>query len=122
MSCLKHGADVNIVDNDNQTALHFAASRGHSDVMKELLDCKADINVRDKHEKTPLHYAVELDNIDAVQKCLQYGTPLHYAVELDHLEDIKTCLKYDADVNIMYNKNQTALHLAASRGHIDVLN
>ena len=32
--------------NINQTALHYAATRGHSDVMKVLLDSKADVNAR----------------------------------------------------------------------------
>jgi len=93
------GADINLQDSDGKTALHYAASDEHSDVMKELLDNKADVNSRDKNGSTPLHYAA--------------GN--------GHLIAVKTCLKYGADVNMVDNDNTTALHSASSHGHSDVM-
>jgi len=52
-----YGVDVNMVDNYNQSALHIAASCGHTDVMKELLDGKADVNAKDNNGNKPLHIA-----------------------------------------------------------------
>jgi len=85
--------------NFNQTALHRAASNGHCDVMKELLDSKADVNVRDKDGFTQLHWAAVSGNPIAV----------------------KTCLSYGADVNARENNNLTALQLASSIGHSKVM-
>ena len=70
---MKYGADVNMENDDNKRALHLAASRYDSDVMKELLDSKADVHARAKSGKTPLHFAGEYDNIDVVKTCLSYG-------------------------------------------------
>jgi len=83
---------VNIVNNNNQTALHLAAYQGHSDVMKELLGCKADVNVRDKNGKTPLRIAAK------------YG----------YLNAVKTCSTYGAYVNLKDFDNKTALHYAGA--------
>ena len=43
---LKEGADVNVVDNKNQTALFHAAGQGHLNVVKSLLKFNADILIR----------------------------------------------------------------------------
>jgi len=61
----------------NQTALHLAANDGHSDVMKELLDCKAGVNARDNFGKTPLHIASLHGHPNAVIICLNYGTDVN---------------------------------------------
>lgn len=50
--------DVDILNEDGQTALHIAAKEGFEDMVKLLIDNKADINKEDKKSNTPLHYAV----------------------------------------------------------------
>jgi len=52
----------------------------------------------------------------------RYGqTPLHFEAADGHLNAVKTCLSYGADVNMVANNKQTALHLAAFVGHGDVI-
>ncbi|XP_019859001.1 PREDICTED: tankyrase-1-like [Amphimedon queenslandica] len=57
-SLLSQGANVNNQDNWNEsTPLHYAASRGHNEVVSVLLSNGADPNIEDRDEDTPLHDA-----------------------------------------------------------------
>ena len=52
------GTDVNTKDEDGRTALHLAASNGHTEIAKLLLANNADVNVIDAVGQTPLIIAV----------------------------------------------------------------
>jgi hypothetical protein len=54
---LKHGADVNVVDNDGNTALIVAADNGHLDCIEALLKHGADLNVVGNEERGALMWA-----------------------------------------------------------------
>ena len=54
---VENGADVNARDEDDQTALHEAAHKGHIDVVRFLVENGADVNARNKYDQTPLHRA-----------------------------------------------------------------
>ena len=60
---LKHGVDINAVNNKGQTALHLAICNNPNsiDTVEFLLAAGADLNVKDKElEQTPLHYCAWL--------------------------------------------------------------
>jgi len=44
---IKSGADVNLVDYEEKSALHYAAANGLGDVIKLLVDNKADVALKD---------------------------------------------------------------------------
>ncbi len=49
---------ADIRDEDGLTLLHWAADRGHLNVVKYLVtDAKVELNCRDSESQTPLHYA-----------------------------------------------------------------
>ncbi|ELU14473.1 hypothetical protein CAPTEDRAFT_133977, partial [Capitella teleta] len=54
---IKHGADVNIADNDGITPLYLATSYGHVCAMKKLLMNGADRNQQTRTGDTALHAA-----------------------------------------------------------------
>lgn len=57
---IEKGANVDAKTNDfNYTPLHFAADRGHKDVIALLVENKANVNVRDKHDDTPCDFVKE---------------------------------------------------------------
>ena len=51
-------ANVNAKDKNDQTPLHWAATKGREDVAELLLANKAVVDAKDKAGQTPLHYAV----------------------------------------------------------------
>lgn len=48
---------VKVVHKLKQTALHWAAKRGHLENVEILIEYGADINAKDSMEKTPMYYA-----------------------------------------------------------------
>ncbi len=56
---IKAGADVNALNNYNQTALMIAAYVGIGEVVKLLLDNGADKNIQDDNGATALDYAID---------------------------------------------------------------
>ena len=71
---IQNGADVNAVDGDKKTALHFAASKGHDDVAKVLIENGADVNAVDYTESTAVHAAVWKGHVDIAKVLILNGT------------------------------------------------
>ncbi len=72
------GAKIERRDKDNFTPLLIAASNGHSQTIKVLLDHSADISARDKHDKTAMFWAAEENQPDGLQVSL-----LHIIILID---------------------------------------
>jgi ankyrin repeat protein len=61
--------DINVVDNEGRSALHFATALGCDTSVIALLNAGANINLQDKYGRTPLHYAVMREEL--VKKILE---------------------------------------------------
>ena len=70
---LANKADVNAVDNDGKTSLHFVVRKNYSDLVELLLVSNADVNVKDKVGKTPLRIAMDWQNNDLAELLRQHG-------------------------------------------------
>ncbi len=70
---LDAGADTAIRDNNNMTALHYAAELDNPEFAKLLLTAKTDINAEGRNGKTPLMDACRLGNMDTVKLLLENG-------------------------------------------------
>lgn len=92
---------INIKDNYAWTALMFAAIKGHSDIVKVLLDNGSDINAKNDDGKTALMLAAIKGHTNVVKQIL-------------HNKAI--------DVNAKDNKGNTALMLSAGNGHSAIVN
>ncbi|XP_054782849.1 ankyrin repeat-containing protein At5g02620-like [Prosopis cineraria] len=83
------------------TCVHIAASRGHTDVVRELTN------------KWP--YLVEVVDDEG-------NWPLHHACYRGHKEMVWMLLRRDQNVALQYNNNgYTPLHLAAMNGRVSIL-
>ncbi|XP_048249888.1 uncharacterized protein LOC124128376 [Haliotis rufescens] len=88
---LEKGADVNLANNFDQTALHIACYVGDANIVVTLLNARANILAKDKRGNTPLHIICTEGNLsllrlinhnEAVIATRNYEgrTPLHEAV------------------------------------------
>lgn len=97
---LEKGADVTIVGNYGWTPLHFAASRGHTDVVQVLLSEKGvDVKIVNEHGQTPLHCAAACGHAKIVQVLLSANSD-----------------PYSLDFH-----NFQSLHMAARRANIEIV-
>ena len=128
VSFLAQGVNVNAIDADGMTALHWAADRGDPQTVQLLLGAGADVAARDYRGRTPLHYAAVADNAEAIRALLDHGapvnaadghgdTPLHQAARRFKADAIGLLLAAGADVNAPNADGQTPLHVlgAAAR-------
>ncbi len=64
MALLKDGADLSVRYGPGNTALHYAAEKGHSSIVKELLARGADHSCANSEGKTPVDLARSTGNSD----------------------------------------------------------
>ena len=109
--------DINEVDGNEKTMLHYAADNNENKVVDFLLSNNININKIDEYGKTALHYAAENDNDDIVNELIKnkvdanikdkYGkTALDYAIENGNEKMIITLKKNIVDI-MKDNKKQT---------------
>lgn len=75
---IKDGADVNTVESDGLSALHYAALRNCVQSVSMLIKAGADINIcTPERRSTPLHYAAEYGCADAARLLLEAGCDMN---------------------------------------------
>eukprot|EP00057_Strongylocentrotus_purpuratus_P007337 XP_011661811.1 PREDICTED: ankyrin repeat domain-containing protein 50-like [Strongylocentrotus purpuratus] len=141
------GAEVNQGDNKGWTALRVAASNGHLDVTKclinqgaeedhlevskYLISQGAEVNQGDNKGWTALRVAASNGHLDVTKCLINQGaevnrgdkngrTALHSAASNGHLDVTKCLINQGAEVNLGDKNGKTALHSAASNGHPEI--
>ncbi|XP_018563285.1 uncharacterized protein LOC108905016 [Anoplophora glabripennis] len=104
------------------TALHVAAFQGHLDIVQFLLEHGEGIHSKSNCGATALHLAASQGHLDIVRFLIELGA----AIDIKHTIGLTAYLgvvlmEYGKDVNIKNNSGQTALHLAALRGNLDIV-
>jgi len=122
------GANVNAIDDLQETPLHRAAIWGHAAVVEALLHAGADVNAADNHLNTPLHRAVEEKYTAVIHQLITAGanvnaqnddqkTPLHLAVYYHvFTDDIRALVAAGADVHAVDLTGESVLDIARKRG------
>ncbi|CAJ0941647.1 unnamed protein product, partial [Mesorhabditis belari] len=134
-----HGAALEAITLDNQTALHFAARHGQLAVAQTLLALGANPNARDDKGQTPLHLAAENDYPDVVKLFLKMKqnnravltaidhngfTCAHIAAMKGSLAVVRELMMIDKAMVIQAKTKTmeaTTLHMAAAGGHANIV-
>src|SRR5689334_22778648 len=66
------GADINGIDKDNNTALHYAAEFDNLDAATVLVEHGANVNIGDEDQDTPLHFAAQKGSRRVAQYLVQH--------------------------------------------------
>jgi len=121
--------EVNKVDEDARTPLHWAAWNGKSETARTLLEVGA---IRDKVTRTgftPLHYACFIGSLDTVKVLVEFGakydakdesqqTPYDVAIRFDHPE-VANYLKEEAPAISVEARKKHVTYNDESRVFID---
>ena len=121
---LKVGCDINAVDSDAKTPLHWACERGHVEVAVLLIHHGADISSQAFDGRTGLHFAAQNCHVALVKKMLAYRvkpdlaafdgrTALHIAVEANHEEIVEILLDAGADATARTTSGLNTFQLAS---------
>jgi ankyrin repeat protein len=120
-------------DHHGRTAMFYAAIKGHSAVLKLLLDSGADVDLRDSYGMTPLSYmACCGGQEDIMQLLLESGakadstddggqTPLSHASEKGHKDLVRLLLRQDVEVDSKDLQGLTPLSHATTEGNTMVV-
>lgn len=119
-------------DHMGSTALHLAASEGHTDMVRKLLALGAgEIHLgggRKKYAKTPLHEAAMNGHADVCRLLVDFGllvdchttrgrTPLMYAVKGNHIDVVRYFVaECSANVNEQNEMGVTPVYIASQDG------
>ncbi|XP_029030066.1 receptor-interacting serine/threonine-protein kinase 4 isoform X2 [Betta splendens] len=128
----RRSTNVNAKDEDQYTALHWAAQNGDEAIARLLLDRGAAINETDGQGRTPAHVACQHGQENVFRVLLSRGadvrvkgkddwTTLHLASWQGHLGIVKLLVKQaGAMVDGQTTDGRTPLHLASQRGQYRV--
>ena len=124
--------EVDHTDDEDGTALHWAAENNHADVVQVLIDAGADIEVRNNGGNSPLHFACSSGSLDVVKLLVRAGagvcvtdndgdTCLMFAACNGHTETVRYLVGLpEVEVDHADGEGRTALHLVAGY-HADVV-
>lgn len=96
----EHHADVNLVDNSQQSALAAAVQRGHSPVVEVLLENGADVDAKN---------------------CKTETTALMYAAEKGQAGTCQLLLRNKASINVRNRNGEDALGLAVEQKRVAIV-
>lgn len=130
---ISQGIDINVPNEDGNTALMLAAFNGHAEVVRLLISRDADVQAKNSVKRTALMFAATApDNTATVEALLKAGanvnavdggegyTALMFAAGEGHLAMAKLLLDAGADASIKDLDNETAAIHAANNGHTEL--
>jgi len=129
------GADVNALDRENISALHWAVISMSTDVVRVLIEHGARVRTVNAYHQTPLHSAVfrgsfeclrimlggefetssrilDMTNMEGIQK---QENCLHLACEFGNVRIAQLLLQSGANVDFQNINHETPLHLAVKQ-------
>ena len=128
----KANADINIIQADGMTALHWAIWHDNTATVHQLIESKANVTAVNRYGVTPLSLACLNGNESIAETLLKAGadpnrtlpgdeTPLMIAARTGSTDIVRLLIENKADINAKEHRQQTAIMWAAAEGHADVV-
>lgn len=133
---IKAGADVNVVDQGGNSALHLAVKHGNYDIARVLISYGINVDLKNVLGDSSLHITAiyfanttveffpfllsKSQSVNEVNNNNQ--SPLHYAANSRRrrsVHAVKILLGHSADINLIDNFGRTALHYAVLKANVD---
>lgn len=133
LTLARDAAEVNAIEADGTTALHWAARAGDLELVDRMVRTGADVAAANRYGVTPLKLAAEGGDARVLERLLDGGgdvnatasdgeTLLMTAARGGHLDAVRALLKRGAAVDARETwHGQTALMWAAAQGHPAVI-
>jgi len=130
---LKEGADINCVDNQGSSPLHWSCfTNGKPEIVELLLKHNADPNLCDIDNRTPLLIASHKGYLSIVKQLILHGaeldsrdnhgwTALHYACLNRNLDIVKYLILKGANFTITSTVVYTSKHMQSYKPHLTAI-
>ncbi|KAL6717826.1 hypothetical protein ACLMJK_003911 [Lecanora helva] len=117
---------------EKDSFLHIAASEGHEEILRILIENGVDVNARCRNCRTALQVAVKLGHYQIAKTLLDLGadmnakdedgdTALCLAIRHDETESLRLLLDLRADINTKDKYGDTPLMLAANCNKVECM-
>lgn len=126
---------ANAKDNDGKAAIGWAAYKGHTEIVKLLLEKGVDVNAKTNKGVTALMLAAEQNHMEITKLLLAKDADINAkttdngqtalmtaATKSGHTPIVGLLLENGAEINIKNNKGATALLVAAYTGDTEMVN
>ena len=116
---LESGANPSAQDEDGWTALHFASTKGHAELVQLLLHHRADHGIKDNDGFTPLHEAARNNHTMVVDLLIGAGADVD--VRVINASELRVLFKVPRVFATAIKTGRSPLHWAAANGHQEVV-
>eukprot|EP01155_Anaeramoeba_flamelloides_P024255 Anaeramoba_flamelloidesa809508_40.p1 GENE.a809508_40~~a809508_40.p1 ORF type:complete len:579 (-),score=150.49 a809508_40:32-1768(-) len=130
---IEHGADVNQLGTNGQSALHFASACSSDSCLKMLLNLDIEIDLRDNIGHTALHCSCAAGSLKCIKLLIEAGckvnvkdyfgsTPLHEAACINNSKIFDYLVNVGkADILIKDLNGSTPVHVTAISGSAQIM-
>ncbi|KDO18700.1 TKL protein kinase [Saprolegnia parasitica CBS 223.65] len=123
---LQAKASLRCTTSTGWTLLHEAAASGNLKVIQALVETPLNIVAKTTASETPLKIAIDKQHADDVLQALRDAEAAANrrfldAVSSGDVELVDACLNKGVDINTTDEKGRTALHVAVTKNHADVV-
>ncbi len=121
---LKQGENVNVQDENQETALMHAIKRDHINIFNKILTQKIDFSLRNNQNETALFLAIKMGRVRMVgellrrypnllqERFLDNQSPVMFAIRSKNMKMVQCLLKYTQDWHHVDDHGESALTLA----------
>lgn len=123
----RNDKNLDYVDNNGFSALHYACAKGTRDIIKMLITHGADVNLTSNRGITPLHLAVKTGNKEIIKMLVNEGADINatdnsgesviiYGIKAGKTDAVRFMKELGADITIADNEGRTAVNYANIMG------